>query len=93
MTQEQYDTAAGSVLRQYREAQARHAILAVKAQNWGRLFSSLGKALTPCGDALPNLDLSNFPDKAEVLGTQDELSELNTEIAQLRKSLNLMGAL
>lgn len=62
-----------------------------KAQRWGRLFTSLGKTLTACGDALPNLDLSGFPDKADMLDTREELASLNAEIAQLRKHLGCLG--
>jgi len=91
MTREQENTVAGEMIARYREVRAKHGLLAFKAQGWGRLLIILGKTLTTCGDTLPNLDLSRFPEKAEVLNTQEELASLNAEITQLRKHVGSLG--
>jgi hypothetical protein len=91
MTQEQENAEIGRIVKRYQEANRERTVLASKAQSWVRIFQNLALVLETCGEALPNINLANLPEKAEIINTQNELALLNTEIGQLRKSLKLVG--
>lgn len=90
MTQAQ-DATNWQTLTQYKnlrtEKERREAI----AQNWGSNNFGTIQALASCGGILPNLNLSAFPEKREMLEAQRELELLNEQIKNLREALKRAG--